>query len=80
MAQSNGVLPPDTKLVGKPAGSQNARGGGIYVVSRNPIVRGPDIRGSRPEPGTMPNSWNTSFVLSQEAASAFRHLYRQPHR
>jgi preprotein translocase subunit SecD len=71
LTQSNGVLPPDTKLVGKPSGTQGGKGGGIYVVARNPVVRGPDIRDARPEPGNLPNTWNTSFVLSQEAASHF---------
>ncbi|HWF47734.1 MAG TPA: protein translocase subunit SecD, partial [Bryobacteraceae bacterium] len=71
LTQSNGVLPPDTKLVGKPSGTQSGKGGGIYVVARNPVVRGPDIRDARPEPGNLPNTWNTSFVLSQEAASHF---------
>lgn len=71
LTQSNGVLPPDTKLIGKPSGTTSGRGGGIYVVARNPVVRGPDIRDARPEPGNLPNTWNTSFVLSQEAASHF---------
>lgn len=71
LAQSQGVLPPDTKLVGKPTGTQNSRGGGVYVVARTPVVRGPDIRDAKPQPSNMPNSWDTNFVLSQEAASHF---------
>jgi preprotein translocase subunit SecD len=71
LAQSNGILPPETKLIGKPAGTQNGKGGGVYIVARRPEVRGPDIRDARPQPSSMPNAWDTSFVLSQEAASKF---------
>jgi preprotein translocase subunit SecD len=74
LAQNNGVLPPGTKLIGQSTDSQaspNARGGGVYLVDRTPVVRGPDIRDARPEQGQMANSWDTNFVLSQDAAKRF---------
>jgi preprotein translocase subunit SecD len=35
------------------------------------VVRGPDIRDARAENGQMPGSFNTGFVLSQDAAKRF---------
>jgi preprotein translocase subunit SecD len=41
------------------------------LVTRTPVVRGPDIRDARPQQSELPNSWETSFVLSQDAARRF---------
>ena len=73
LAQNGGVLPPGTKLIGKPtvAGAQNTRDGGVYLVSRTPVVRGPDIRDSTPQQGQMPSQWDSRFVLSQDAGKRF---------
>ncbi|MBV9765783.1 MAG: protein translocase subunit SecD [Acidobacteriaceae bacterium] len=71
LSQSGGVLPPGTKLIGSPSTDQTSRGGGVYLVARNPVVRGADIRDARPEQSQMTNSWNTGFVLSQDAAKRF---------
>lgn len=71
LAQSNGVLPPGTKLIGAPSTDPNARSGGVYLVSRTPVVRGPDIKDARPQQGQLPNTWETEFVLSQDAAKRF---------
>ncbi len=71
LAQSGGILPPGTKLIGTAGADQNGRSGGVYLVARTPVVRGPDIRDARPQQGQMPNSWNTGFVLSQDAARSF---------
>ncbi len=35
------------------------------------MVRGPDIRDARPQQGQLPNTWDTEFVLSQDAARRF---------
>jgi preprotein translocase subunit SecD len=35
------------------------------------VVRGPDLRDARPQQGQMPNSWDTWFALSQDAAKRF---------
>jgi preprotein translocase subunit SecD len=71
LAQNGGVLPVGTRLLGAPSSDPNARGGGVYLVARTPIIRGPDIRDSRPQQGQLPSSWETLFVLSQEAAKRF---------
>jgi preprotein translocase subunit SecD len=72
LAQNGGVLPIGTKLIGQPpSGQPGAKGGGVYVVARTPVVRGTDIRDSKAETGQMPGSWSTGFVLSQEAARHF---------
>ncbi len=70
LGQNNGVLPPNTKLIGSGTPDQRGRGG-VYLVARTPVVRGPDIRDSRPQQGISNASWNTSFVLSQDAARRF---------
>lgn len=72
LAQNGGVLPVGTKLIGQPpTGAAGSRGGGVYLVARTPVVRGPDIRDAKPESGQLPGSWSTGFVLSQEAAKRF---------
>ncbi|MCU1295075.1 MAG: Protein-export rane protein SecD [Bryobacterales bacterium] len=71
LAQNNGVLPLGTRLIGSAGAAANGKGGGVYLVARTPIVRGPDIRDARPQQGQMPNTWDTEFVLSQDAARRF---------
>ncbi|HMJ61030.1 MAG TPA: protein translocase subunit SecD [Bryobacteraceae bacterium] len=73
LSQNGGVLPLGTKLIGAPAAgdAQNSRGGGVYLATRTPVVRGPDIRDAKPENGDLPNTWDTGFVLSQDASKRF---------
>jgi preprotein translocase subunit SecD len=71
LGQNGGVLPVGTKLIGAPNTEPNSRGGGVYLVARTPIVRGPDLREARAEQGDLPNTWDTGFVLSQDAAKRF---------
>jgi preprotein translocase subunit SecD len=74
LSQNGGVLPAGTRLIGSPLASgqdPNVRGGGVYLVARTPIVRGPDIRDARAEQGQLANNWETGFVLSQDAAKRF---------
>jgi preprotein translocase subunit SecD len=71
LAQNNGVLPIGTKLIGAPSADATARSGGVYLVTSNPIVRGQDLRDARAEQGQMPGTWNTAFVISQDAAKRF---------
>jgi len=73
LSQNGGVLPLGTKLIGASTtgDQQNSRGGGVYLVARTPIVRGPDIRDAKPQNGDLPNTWDTGFVLSQDAAKRF---------
>jgi len=56
-----GVLPLNTQLVD---------GAGCYLLSKNPVIRGADIRNA--QPGESPvGGWVTTFVLSQDAAKKF---------
>ena len=71
LAQNNGVLPPGTKLIGSASTDPSGRGGGVYLVARTPVVRGPDIRDARPEQAQRTGGWETAFVLSQDAAKRF---------
>ncbi len=72
LAANGGVLPLGTKLIGKPADASSARaGGGIYLVARNPEVRGTDIKDAHPTQSMATNTWETNFVLSQDAAKRF---------
>ncbi|MDQ2712943.1 MAG: protein translocase subunit SecD [Acidobacteriota bacterium] len=71
LAQNNGVLPVGTRLIGSAGTDPNTRGGGVYLVARTPIVRGPDIRDARAEQGQAAGGWETGFVLSQDAAKRF---------
>ncbi len=72
LAQNGGVLPVGTRLIGSAATpEQSPRGGGVYLVARTPIVRGPDIRDAQPAQGQLPGVWETNFVLSQDAAKRF---------
>jgi preprotein translocase subunit SecD len=71
LAQNNGILPPGTKLIGSGNTDPNARGGGVYLVARNAVVRGTDIRDAKPVQSQAAGGWETSFVLSQDAAQRF---------
>jgi preprotein translocase subunit SecD len=72
LSQNGGVLPVGTKLIGTAATpDQSSRGGGVYLAARTPVVRGPDIRDARPSQGQLPSTWETNFVLSQDAAKRF---------
>jgi len=71
LGQSSGILPPGTKLIGSASTGASGSGGGVYLVARTPVVRGPDIRDARPEQSQSTNGWQTGFVLSQDAAKRF---------
>jgi preprotein translocase subunit SecD len=72
LAQQGGVLPLGSKIIGQPPPSGAvSKSGGVYVVARTPVVRGQDIRDANPETGQMPGTFNTHFVLSQDAARRF---------
>jgi preprotein translocase subunit SecD len=72
LAQNGGVLPIGTKLIGGPPTPGSAAEGGIYLVTRNPVVRGPDIADAKPENNMQNGTWQTAFTLKQSAADRFR--------
>jgi preprotein translocase subunit SecD len=67
LSKHGGIMPLNTKLVPTlPRDGQQA----WYLVARSPIVRGTDIRDAHAAQGEM-NRWETSFVLTQDAAKRF---------
>lgn len=72
LAQTGGVIPSGTKLIGTAAAQgSTSPDAGVYVVSRTPVVRGPDIRDSHPQQSPQTGSWESSFVLSPDAGRRF---------
>jgi preprotein translocase subunit SecD len=68
ISQKGGVLPLNSQILGSPA-----RAGGpaeFYLLSRTPVVTGRDLRNASPQQGEA-GRWETSFVLSQDAAKRF---------
>ena len=63
-----GVLPLNTKLLtGVGRGDSST---GWLLVTRNPVIRGSDLRDAKPAQGEL-GRWETNFVLSQDAAKKF---------
>jgi preprotein translocase subunit SecD len=73
LAANGGVLPLGTKIIGVAATADQTGGrdAGIYLVTRTPIIRGTDLKSARAEQAMATNSWETGFVLSQEAGRRF---------
>src|SRR5215472_2153981 len=69
LAQHGGILPLNTKLV-----KQKPRGAGEgeqwYLVGKNPIVSGQEMRNARPSQGDV-RGWETDFTLSPDAGKRF---------
>ena len=61
-ASKGGTLPLDTQVLQVP-------GGPWYLLARNPVVRGTDLRDAQATHSER--GWATSFVLSQTAAKRF---------
>jgi len=69
LGQNSGVLPPNTKLV---RGSLRAgQGENWWLLARSPVVTGRDLRDARAQQSETPGRWETTFVLTQEAARRF---------
>ena len=67
LSQKGGVLPLNTKLALYPRGGDK---GEWYLVSRNPVVVGQDLRSARPSQDEN-RRWEASFSLSQDGAQRF---------
>ena len=67
-AKHGGVLPLNTKLIKGVARADN--NSGWLLVSRNPVVRGSDLRDAKPLQ-SQAGAWETQFTLSQDAAKRF---------
>jgi preprotein translocase subunit SecD len=71
LAAKGGILPIGTELLDWPQGIGNGSGG-WYLVSRTPVITGPDMRNARPAPDSdSPGRWECSFTLSQDGARRF---------
>ncbi len=69
LAQHGGILPLNTKLVQqKPRGASD--GQQWYLVGKNPIVSGQEMRNARPSQGDT-RGWETDFTLSPDAGKRF---------
>ncbi|MEP6960744.1 MAG: protein translocase subunit SecD, partial [Acidobacteriota bacterium] len=66
-------------LASKPTGlglgsqikSSGRAGGEFWVLSRTPVVTGRDLRNSQAQQNTTNRTWETTFVLTQDAAKRF---------
>ncbi|HEX3878557.1 MAG TPA: protein translocase subunit SecD [Bryobacteraceae bacterium] len=69
LAQHGGILPLNTKLV-QALARAGSQGEEWYLVSKNPIVSGQEMRNARPSQGEM-RGWETDFTLSPDAGKRF---------
>jgi preprotein translocase subunit SecD len=71
LAAKGGILPIGTEVLDWPAGVGNGSGG-WYLVSRAPVITGPDLRNARPATDSdSPGRWECSFTLSQDGGRRF---------
>jgi preprotein translocase subunit SecD len=69
LSQHGGILPLNTKLVkAKPRGT--SEGEQWYLVGKNPVVSGQEMRNARPSQGDV-RGWETDFTLSPDAGKRF---------
>ncbi len=68
---NGGVLPLATKLVRGSSRTGDGSGDTWWLLGRSPVVTGRDLRDARAQQSETPGSWDTEFVLTQEAARRF---------
>ncbi|HEV2689938.1 MAG TPA: protein translocase subunit SecD, partial [Bryobacteraceae bacterium] len=68
LAAHGGLLPLNTQLLD--GGKRNGRSVGCYLLARNAVIKGADIRDAHPAQNPA-GGWVTIFVLSQDAAKRF---------
>src|SRR5712692_7875115 len=69
LAQHGGILPLNTRLL-KAAPRSGGEAGSVYLVSRNPVVGGRDLRNARPSQDEF-RKWETGFTLTQDGGRRF---------
>jgi protein-export membrane protein SecD len=69
LASKQGVLGLNSKIAETMAKAGQAKE--FYILARRPVVTGRDLRDARPQQMQNSLGWETSFVLSQEAAKTF---------
>jgi preprotein translocase subunit SecD len=68
MSSKNGILPLGSQILPSVARAGAPRE--FYILARTPVVRGRDLRDSRPQQDQN-GRWETTFVLTQDAATRF---------
>ena len=68
MSSKNGVLPLNAQILPSVARAGAPRE--YYILARTPVIRGRDLRDSRPQQDQN-GRWETTFVLTQDAATRF---------
>jgi preprotein translocase subunit SecD len=75
LAAHGGILPPDSEILpGRSEGTTTQEPGAsvYYVLTRNPVVTGRDLRSATAAPNPdMPGQWEVHFNLSRDAAQRF---------
>lgn len=69
LSRHGGILPFNTKLV--QAVPRRGQDQSFYMLARIPVIRVGDVRDSRPSQDPQTGAWETSFVLTQDAARRF---------
>jgi preprotein translocase subunit SecD len=71
MAKYGGVFPLNTRLLLMPARTERGESqGSYYLLSRNDVITGRDLRNARPSRDDY-GKWETSFNLTQDGAKRF---------
>ena len=71
MAKYGGVFPLNTRLLLMPARTERGEAqGSYYLLSRNDVITGRDLRNARPGRDEY-NKWETEFTLTQDGAKRF---------
>jgi preprotein translocase subunit SecD len=68
-AANGGGIPPGTRLL--KGSTRGGVPGAMYLVKRTPVVSGRDLIDAQPQASDRPGQWDTSFVLTQDAARRF---------
>jgi preprotein translocase subunit SecD len=68
MSSKNGILPLTAQIL--PGIARAGAPREYYILARTPVVRGRDLRDSRPQQDQN-GRWETTFVLTQDAATKF---------
>jgi len=69
MQSKSGILPLSSQILG--SGVRNGVPSEFYILARTPVVTGRDLRDAKPIQNVQSGGWETSFVLTQDAAKRF---------
>lgn len=71
MSQNNGVLPLNSRLVRETVRSSGGSSEAWWLLARSPVITGRDLRNAQAQQSAETGGWETSFVLTQDAARRF---------